>query len=122
MDEAFQAAAAMGVTVCVASGDNGSTDGVNDGSNHVDFPASSPNVLGLWRNYFAGLKRQDHERDCMERTGAIMKAQPEAGSATSSPCRVGRVGRMSPLPPIQTVGAACPTYLETPIQPPATLR
>lgn len=45
MDEAFQAAAAIGVTVTVASGDNGSTDGVNDGLNHVDFPASSPNVL-----------------------------------------------------------------------------
>ena len=46
MDEAFQSAAAMGVTVCVASGDNGSTDGLSDGLNHVDFPASSPNVLG----------------------------------------------------------------------------
>ncbi len=45
MDEAFQAAAAMGVTVCVAAGDDGSTDGVGDGLNHVDFPASSPNVL-----------------------------------------------------------------------------
>jgi len=45
-DEAFQAAAAMGVTVCVASGDNGSSDGVNDGKNHVDFPASSSFVLG----------------------------------------------------------------------------
>jgi kumamolisin len=45
-DEAFQAAAAMGVTVCVASGDNGSSDGVNDGNNHVDFPASSSFVLG----------------------------------------------------------------------------
>jgi kumamolisin len=45
MDEAFQAAAALGVTVCVAAGDDGSTDGVNDGLNHVDFPASSPNVL-----------------------------------------------------------------------------
>lgn len=45
-DDAFQAAATMGVTVCAASGDNGSSDGVNDGSNHVDFPASSPNVLG----------------------------------------------------------------------------
>jgi len=44
-DSAFQAAAAMGVTVCVASGDNGSSDGVNDGANHVDFPASSPSVL-----------------------------------------------------------------------------
>src|SRR3984957_2741339 len=45
MDEAFQSAAAMGVTVCVASGDDGSTDGVGDGLSHVDFPASSPNVL-----------------------------------------------------------------------------
>jgi len=45
MNEAFQSAAAMGVTVCVAAGDDGSTDGVTDGLNHVDFPASSPNVL-----------------------------------------------------------------------------
>jgi len=45
-DEAFQAAAAMGVTVCVASGDSGSSDGVNDGTNHVDFPASSSFALG----------------------------------------------------------------------------
>jgi kumamolisin len=44
-DQAFQDAAAMGVTVCVASGDNGSSDGVTDGANHVDFPASSPHVL-----------------------------------------------------------------------------
>src|SRR5262249_50638487 len=40
-----QAAAAIGVTVCVAAGDDGSTDGVNDGLNHVDFPASSPYAL-----------------------------------------------------------------------------
>jgi len=45
MDEAFQAAAAMGVSVCVASGDNGSTDGETDGRNHVDFPASSSYAL-----------------------------------------------------------------------------
>jgi kumamolisin len=44
-DAAFQAAAAMGITVCIASGDNGSSDGVDDGANHVDFPASSPHVL-----------------------------------------------------------------------------
>jgi kumamolisin len=44
-DSAFQAAAAMGITVCVASGDNGSSDGVTDGADHVDFPASSPHVL-----------------------------------------------------------------------------
>ena len=45
-NDAFQAAAAMGVTVCVASGDNGSSDGVTDGANHVDFPASSSFALG----------------------------------------------------------------------------
>ena len=44
-DSAFQAAAVMGITVCVASGDGGSDDGVGDGADHVDFPASSPNVL-----------------------------------------------------------------------------
>ena len=45
-NQAFQAASAVGVTVCAAAGDNGSADGVNDGAAHVDFPASSPYVLG----------------------------------------------------------------------------
>src|SRR5579875_280381 len=44
-NNALQAAAAVGVTVCVAAGDNGSTDGVSDGLDHVDFPASSPYSL-----------------------------------------------------------------------------
>ena len=46
MDAAMADAAAMGITVCVASGDNGSGDAVSDGQPHVDFPASSPNALG----------------------------------------------------------------------------
>jgi len=45
LDEACQAAAALGVTITVASGDNGSSDGLTDGANHTDFPASSPHVL-----------------------------------------------------------------------------
>jgi kumamolisin len=50
MDQAFQAAAAMGVTVYCASGDNGANDfppgpGQQPG-NHADFPASSPHVVG----------------------------------------------------------------------------
>ena len=45
MDQAFQAAGALGITVCCAAGDNGAGDGVNDGLAHVDFPASSPNAL-----------------------------------------------------------------------------
>jgi len=38
-------AATLGLTVCVASGDNGSTDGLTDGLQHVDFPSSSPFAL-----------------------------------------------------------------------------
>jgi len=45
MEQAFAAAAAMGVTVTVAAGDNGSGDGVSDGLAHVDFPASAPHAL-----------------------------------------------------------------------------
>lgn len=44
-DSAAQDAAALGVTICAASGDNGSSDGETDGKNHVDFPASSPHIL-----------------------------------------------------------------------------
>ncbi len=45
MDDAFIDAAALGVTVTVAAGDNGSSDGVGDGQDHADFPASSPHVV-----------------------------------------------------------------------------
>ncbi len=45
MDQAFADAAALGITVTVAAGDNGSPDGQTDGKQHVDFPASSPHVL-----------------------------------------------------------------------------
>ena len=45
VNDAFQAAAAMGVTVCCASGDDGSRDQVDDGHAHVDFPASCAYVL-----------------------------------------------------------------------------
>src|SRR5205814_326394 len=50
MDQAFQAAAAMGVTVYCAAGDNGANDFPPGPSqrpgNHADFPASSPHVVG----------------------------------------------------------------------------
>jgi kumamolisin len=45
LNAALQDAATVGVTVTVAAGDDGSTDGVTDGKQHVDFPASSPYVL-----------------------------------------------------------------------------
>ncbi len=45
IDQVLQEAAVLGVTVCVAAGDNGSSDGVADGAGHVDFPASSSYAL-----------------------------------------------------------------------------
>jgi len=44
-DEALADAAALGVTVTAAAGDNGSADGVDDGAPHADFPAASPHAL-----------------------------------------------------------------------------
>ena len=43
LDNACQSAGALGVTITVASGDSGSSDGTN--GTVVDFPASSPHVL-----------------------------------------------------------------------------
>ena len=45
LDQALAEAAAIGVPVCAASGDNGASNGVADGELHVDFPASSPHAL-----------------------------------------------------------------------------
>jgi len=45
MDSAFRAAGSIGVTICAAAGDSGSSDGLDDGEAHVDFPASSPHAL-----------------------------------------------------------------------------
>lgn len=45
MQAALEDAAALGVTVIVAAGDDGSTDGASDGQPHVDFPSSSPYAL-----------------------------------------------------------------------------
>ncbi len=45
-DALFADAVAAGISVYVAVGDNGATDGSEDGALHVDFPASSPAVVG----------------------------------------------------------------------------
>src|SRR6266850_687268 len=46
MNSALQDASSVNVSVFAASGDNLSTDGVNDGRAHVDFPSSSPWAIG----------------------------------------------------------------------------
>lgn len=46
MNAAFADAAGLGISVFAASGDRLASDGINDGEPHVDFPASSPHVVG----------------------------------------------------------------------------
>ena len=55
---AFHDAALLGITVCAAAGDNGSSDGESDGKPHVDFPASSPWVLACGGTRLVGSNGQ----------------------------------------------------------------
>lgn len=47
INDALHQAALLGITVCVASGDDGSSDQITDGRAHTDFPASSPFALAV---------------------------------------------------------------------------
>jgi kumamolisin len=47
INDALKSAALQGITVCVASGDDGSGDQMADGRAHVDFPSCSPSVLSV---------------------------------------------------------------------------
>jgi len=97
MDEAFQSAAAMGVTVCVAAGDDGSTDGVNDGLNHVDFPASSPNVLACGGTKLVGSN------------GAIRSETVWNELASNEGATGGGISDVFPLPSWQTAAGVPPS-------------
>lgn len=47
LEEFFRDAAALGITVCAATGDAGSGNNEYDGGSHVNYPASSPHVLAV---------------------------------------------------------------------------
>ena len=46
LESAFEDAAALGISVVAAAGDQGATDGSADGALEVDFPASAPGAIG----------------------------------------------------------------------------
>ena len=87
-DDAFQTAAAMGITVCAAAGDNGSSDGASDGTENVDFPASSPYVLAC-----GGTSVQADDEAITSETVWNDGAQGGAGG--------GGISSFFPLPPYQ---------------------
>ena len=47
ISESFLAAAQLGITVCVSTGDDGSEAQVQDGRAHVNYPATDPSVLAV---------------------------------------------------------------------------
>ena len=88
LDEACQSAAALGITITVASGDNGSSDGAS--GNNVDFPASSPHVLGCGGTELVAANGAIQEE-------VVWNDQPQGGGASG-----GGVSSVFPLPSWQT--------------------
>jgi kumamolisin len=87
-DQAFQDAALVGVTICCASGDGGSSDGETDGLAHVDFPSSSPNVLAC-----GGTR--------LESTAGTISRESVWNSGTGGGATGGGVSEVFPLPAYQ---------------------
>ena len=96
LNQALQEAAALGVTVAVASGDSGSSDGVNDGLAHVDFPASSPYVLGCGGTEVT-----------LEKLSETIKSEVVWDNGASGGASGGGVSEVFPLPSWQS-GAHVP--------------
>jgi kumamolisin len=97
-DAACQSAAALGITITAAAGDNGSTDGVTGGQNHVDFPASSPHILAC-----GGTKLQG--------SGSTISSEVVWNELTNNEGATGGgVSNVFPLPPWQaSAGVPKPT-------------
>ncbi len=87
MDAALQEAAAMGITVCVASGDSGSSDGAT--GDNVDFPASSPHVLACGGT-------------TLQAAGATISSEVVWNDGSSGGATGGGLSAVFPLPVWQT--------------------
>ncbi len=122
LDQAIQDAAALGVTVCAAAGDSGSSDGVPGGGSHTDFPASSPHALAC-----GGTSLQGDPA-----TGAI-SSETVWNDGAGRGATGGGVSDVYPVPSWQaTAGVparpapgprpavACPTWRATPTPRPGT--
>jgi kumamolisin len=96
MNAALQDAAAMGVTVTVAAGDDGATDGAQDNDLHVDFPASSPYVLACGGTTLTASG------------GTISSEQVWNELANGNGATGGGVSRLNPLPSYQNSAGVPP--------------
>ncbi len=91
VNQAFQAAGVMGVTICCASGDDGSEDQLPDGRVHVDFPAASPYVLAC-----GGTSLQFSGSGQFEVTGETVwnNGQRQSGGGATG----GGISELNPVP------------------------
>ncbi len=98
INDRLNAAALLGITVCVASGDDGSGDEEVDGRAHVDFPSSSPFVLGVGGTMLKGTLSPRSELVWWESPG---RRTQKGGGATG-----GGVSALFPRPSWQAVKVA----------------
>jgi kumamolisin len=107
LDEACQSAAALGVSITVAAGDNGSTDAVNDGNNHVDFPASSPHVLACGGTKLIGTGSSIHSEVVWDEL-ATGNGATGGGVSTFFPLPAWQEGSRVPKPSVAAGGRGVP--------------
>ena len=113
-------AGGLGVTVTVAAGDNGSTDGVSDGSRARGLPGLGPARARLWRHDAAG-RRRGRSRARRSGTTARAAVRPAAASRPSSRCPATSRRPVCPATPTAARRAGgCRTSAATPIRTPAT--
>ena len=123
LDQAMADAAALGVTVTVAAGDNGSSDGQSGSGIHVDFPASSPHALACGGTSLRGdaSDRRDQLRDGLERRGLGRRHRRWRERHLRPPVLAGQRGRPGPGRgggAARRRAGACPTWPAAPTRPP----
>lgn len=77
VNDALKAVAGLGITVCVATGDDGSSDRIEGGPAYVDFPASSPYVLAVGGTTLTVVNGVRHELAWKQGNGLT----PDGGSS-----------------------------------------
>jgi kumamolisin len=105
-DAVCQSAAALGITITAAAGDDGSSDAIDDGKNHVDFPGSSPHVLSC-----GGTTLRGSGSDISEET--VWNEKPQGGATGGGvsnvfPLPVWQAGAKVPKPDLVTGGRGLP--------------
>ncbi len=105
LNAACQAAAAVGVTITVACGDDGSTDGGT--GNNVDFPASSPYVLACGGTTLEG-SGTTISSEVVWNELAIGEGATGGGVSTLFPLPTWQQGSKVPAPTTATGGRGTP--------------